>query len=92
MRDPAILVLHLLATVARLASPGSVGSLFAGSGLVKHQLLIHSRSRQRSPNLRFSDRLVAGPAGRSVTGLADAAGNAALAPRRFAIQEVATSG
>jgi putative transposase len=32
----------------------------AESVLVKHQLLILNRSRQRSPNLRFSDRLVAG--------------------------------
>ena len=30
------------------------------SVLVKQQLLILNRSRKRSPNLRFSDRLVAG--------------------------------
>jgi putative transposase len=32
----------------------------AESVLVKHQLLILNRSRKRSPNLRFSDRMVAG--------------------------------
>jgi putative transposase len=55
VRDLAVLVLQLLATVARLASPGGVRSLVAESGLVNHQLLIHSRSRQRSPNLRTTD-------------------------------------
>ena len=32
----------------------------AESVLVKHQLLILNRSRQRAPNLRLSDRMVAG--------------------------------
>jgi hypothetical protein len=50
----------LLATVARLAGPGGARSIVAESVLVKHQLLILNRSRKRSPNLRFSDRMVAG--------------------------------
>lgn len=60
MRDLAVLFLHLLATVARLAGPGGARSVVAESVLVKHQLLILNRSRKRSPNLRFSDRMVAG--------------------------------
>ena len=52
--------LHLLATVARLAGPGGARSVVAESVLVKHQLLILNRSRKRSPNLRPSDRVVAG--------------------------------
>ena len=60
MRDLAVLFLHLLATVARLAGPGGARSIVAESVLVKHQLLILNRSRKRSPNLRFSDRTVAG--------------------------------
>jgi hypothetical protein len=32
----------------------------AESVLIKHQLLILNRSRQRSPNLRVSDRIIAG--------------------------------
>jgi putative transposase len=36
------------------------GSVLAESVLVKHQLLILNRSRRRAPNLRLSDRLVAG--------------------------------
>src|SRR6186997_2729851 len=60
MRDLAVLFLHLLATVARLAGPGGARSVVAESVLVKHQLLILNRSRKRSPNLRPSDRMVAG--------------------------------
>jgi putative transposase len=60
VRDLAVLLLHLLATVARLAGPGGARSVVAESVLVKHQLLILNRSRKRSPNLRFTDRLVAG--------------------------------
>jgi transposase InsO family protein len=60
VRDLAVLFLHLLATVARLAGPGGVRSVVAESVLVKHQLLILNRSRKRSPNLRFADRMVAG--------------------------------
>jgi putative transposase len=60
VRDLAVLFLHLLATVARLAGPGGARSVVAESVLVKHQLLILNRSRKRSPNLRPSDRMVAG--------------------------------
>jgi len=60
VRDLAVLVLHVLATVARLAGPGGARSVVAESVLVKHQLLILNRSRKRSPNLRPSDRAVAG--------------------------------
>src|ERR1017187_9733617 len=60
MRDLVILFVHLLTTVARLASPGGVRSVVAESVLVKHQLLILNRSRQRAPNLPLSDRIVAG--------------------------------
>ena len=60
MRDLAVLFLHVLATVARRAGPGGARSVIAESVLVKHQLLILNRSRKRSPNLRLSDRVVAG--------------------------------
>src|ERR1700730_11884865 len=51
MRDLAVLFLHLLATVARLAGPGGARSVVAESVLIKQQLLILNRSRKRSPNL-----------------------------------------
>jgi hypothetical protein len=60
MRDLAVLFLHLLATVARLAGPGGARAVVAESVLVKHQLLILNRSRKRAPNLLLADRLVAG--------------------------------
>jgi hypothetical protein len=60
VRDLAVLFLHLLATVARLAGPGGARAVVAESVLVKHQLLILNRSRKRSPNLRPADRVVAG--------------------------------
>jgi putative transposase len=53
VRDLAVLFLHLLTTVGRLAGSGGVRSVVAESLLVKHQLLILNRSRKRSPNLRL---------------------------------------
>src|SRR5438477_7122925 len=60
MRDLVILFIHLLTTAARLATRGGLRSVVAESVLLKHQLLILNRSRQRAPHLRLSDRLVAG--------------------------------
>jgi putative transposase len=60
VRDLAVLVLHLLVTVARFLGPGGARAVVAESVLVKHQLLILNRNRKRSPNLRLSDRIVAG--------------------------------
>ena len=60
MRDLVILFVHISATLARLLGPGGIRSVVAESVLIKQQLLILNRCRQRSPNLRSSDRLVAG--------------------------------
>ena len=60
MPNLAVLVIHLIATLARLLVPGGVRSLVAESLLLKHQLLIVNRSRQRSPNLSAGDRILAG--------------------------------
>src|SRR5437899_1445689 len=60
MRNLVVLFIHLIATLARLLGPGGVRSLIAESLLLKHQLLIVNRSRQRSPNLPSSDRILAG--------------------------------
>ena len=60
MLDLVVLFPHLLVTIARLAGPGGARSIVAESLLVKHQLLILNRSRKRSPNLRTTDRVVAG--------------------------------
>jgi putative transposase len=60
MRNLAVLFIHLIATLARLLGPGGVRSIVAESLLLKHQLLIVNRSRQRSPNLSAWDRILAG--------------------------------
>jgi len=60
VRDLVVLVLHLLTTIARLAGPGGAGSVVAESVLLRHQLLILTRNRKRAPNLRLTDRVVAG--------------------------------
>ncbi|MFT4585670.1 MAG: putative transposase [Gammaproteobacteria bacterium] len=60
MRDRAILFIHLVATIARLLGPGGARSVVAESLLVKHQLVIANRARQRSPRLRPSVRIIIG--------------------------------
>jgi transposase InsO family protein len=60
MRDLVVLFLHLIVSIVRLIRPGGVRSIVAESVLVKQQLLILNRSRKRPPNLRASDRIVAG--------------------------------
>ena len=60
MRDFVLLLVHLLVTLARLTRPRGLRSVVAESVLIKQQLLILNRSRQRSPDLRASDRIVVG--------------------------------
>jgi putative transposase len=62
MRDLVVLFIHFIATLARLLRlrPGGARSIVAESILLKHQLLILNRSRQRAPNLSASDRILAG--------------------------------
>jgi putative transposase len=63
MRDLVVLFLHLIVSIVRLIRPGGARSIVAESVLVKQQLLILNRSRKRSPNLRASDRIIAGLCG-----------------------------
>jgi putative transposase len=60
MCNLVILFIHFLVTLARLLGPGGVRSIVAESLILRHQLLIVTRSRQRSPNLCTSDRILAG--------------------------------
>jgi putative transposase len=60
MRDLAILFINLLITIARLMRPGGARNVVAESLLVKHQLVVLSRGRERAPNLRRRDRVIAG--------------------------------
>src|SRR6476646_11245024 len=60
MRDVVILFVHVIVNLLRLAGPGGLRSVVAESVLVKHQLRILNRGRQRAPNLRPADRIIAG--------------------------------
>ena len=60
MRELLLLAIHLLVTRAKLLGPGGARAVAAESLLLKHQLLISNRSRQRAPNLTTLDRFVLG--------------------------------
>ena len=60
MRELLILVIHLVVTIAKLLRPGGARAVAAESLLLKHQLLISNRSRQRAPYLSALDRFVLG--------------------------------
>src|ERR1700757_1173039 len=60
MRDIFTLVLHAIVTIIRLTRPGGLRSVVADSVLMRHQVLIMNRGRKRAPNLRSSDRIIAG--------------------------------
>ncbi len=59
MRDLAILFIHLVATIAKLMRPGGGRAVVAESLLLKHQLVVLNRGRERAPNLRPMDRVIA---------------------------------
>ncbi len=60
MRDLAILFIHLLTTIARLMRPGGARAVVAESLLLKHQLVVLNRGRERATNLHPMDRVMAG--------------------------------
>ena len=60
MRELLILAIHLLVTLAKLLRPGGIRAVAAESLMLRHQLLISNRSRQRAPNLTSIDRFVLG--------------------------------
>ena len=60
MKELLILVCYLLTTLIKLIQPGGAKALVAESLLLKHQLLVLNRGKQRSPRLTFRDRLIFG--------------------------------
>ncbi len=60
MRDLVVLLIHVMATMVRLAKPSGLRMVLAESLLLRHQLLILNRGRERAPNLRPLDRILAG--------------------------------
>jgi hypothetical protein len=59
MRDSAILLIRVIATLAKLMHPGGARAMAAESLLLKQQLIVLNRSRERAPNLRAADRVIA---------------------------------
>ena len=60
MKDLLLPLLHLAVTAAKLCRPGGVRAVIAENLLLKQQLIVLHRSRQRAPNLRVGDRLLCG--------------------------------
>ncbi|MDZ7784621.1 MAG: integrase core domain-containing protein [Halioglobus sp.] len=60
MRDVFFLLFHLLIAITKLVRPGGSRAVIAENLLLKRQLIIHSRSRKRAPNLATRDRTVLG--------------------------------
>ena len=60
MKDMIVLLCHLLTTLAKLMGPGGAKAVVADSLLMKQQLLVINRSRQRAPNLTVIDRMLLG--------------------------------
>ena len=60
MRDLLLLGVHLFVTLAKLLRPGGVRAVAAESLLLKQQIIVSNRSRQRAPSLTSLDRFVLG--------------------------------
>jgi putative transposase len=60
MKGAIYLLFHLLTTLAKLLQPGGGRTAIAENLILKQQLIIHSRSRQRAPTLSKQDRALLG--------------------------------
>ncbi len=58
MKNLILIIVDLVSTVARLLRPGGTKAVLAETLLLKHQLLIVNRSRQKAPNLNALDRIM----------------------------------
>ena len=60
MKDLLLTLLHLAVMTATLCGPGGVRAVIAENLLLKQQLIVLRRPRQRAPRLTASDRLLFG--------------------------------
>jgi putative transposase len=60
MKDVLLALLHLAVMTAKLYRPGGVRAVIAENLLLKQQLIVLRRCRQRAPNLTRSDRWLCG--------------------------------
>ena len=60
MQAVLLSLLHLIVTAARLCRPGGVRAVIAENLLLRQQLIVLRRPRQRAPNLTTADRIMSG--------------------------------
>ena len=60
MKELLLTLHHLAVIIAKLCGPGGVRAVIAENLLLKQQLIVPRRARQRAPNLTLSDRLLYG--------------------------------
>src|SRR6266849_8058853 len=60
MKELLLTLLHLALMTAKLCGPGGVRAVIAENLLLKQQLIVLRRARQRAPNLTLRDRLLCG--------------------------------
>ena len=60
MKDIALIMIHLVVTVAKLFGPGGARAVVAENILLKQQLIVLRRPRRRAPNLTVWDRFLFG--------------------------------
>jgi putative transposase len=60
MKDLALIVIHILATTAKLLGPGGLRAVVTENTLLRHQPVVLRRSRRRAPNLTTLDRFLFG--------------------------------
>ena len=60
MKDLALVVIHILATKAKLLAPGGLRAVMIENALLRQQLIVLRRARRRAPNLTTLDRLLFG--------------------------------
>src|SRR3954468_18401751 len=60
MKHLLLTLLHLAVMTAKLCGPGGVRAVIVENLLLKQQLIVLRRARQRAPNLTLSDRLLCG--------------------------------
>ena len=60
MKEALLVIFHVMVVVAKTLGPGGVRAVVAENLLLKHQLIVLGRSRQRAPNLKVIDRFLFG--------------------------------
>jgi hypothetical protein len=60
MKSAVLLFVHFLVLIANALRPGGIKAIIAENLILKHQLTVLSRARQKAPNLKANDRFLFG--------------------------------